>query len=414
MNCLEYLTYSSKEPMTTLRRMFNRGQSVYKSVPKTITAEEALTDVLYVRYVFENAYSGYSYYDRALFDNAFEQIAKSVRSAAEITPNQLIDCIGSRLSFISDGHLALSTLDYGAGFYKKLQTYVSDMTVCKKGDAYYEPDSGKRVSFDETVRAFPTLGETGTDVYLLGVRSKTPIEEISAQLDGRAEILPLHKIMSGEAKEESLLEERYEGNTAMIACSSFVGDSEEAMDRMYRTGKKCREYRHVVWDLSNNLGGNSEFPKRFLTGLYGGAADSVKILELQSTLVHAKETGEIKDVPYRLKEAAKAAAPRGDLFPGELHVILNDRVASSAELAIAWAASRPRVTFYGCSSLGIGRFGDLCIYYLPNSRIVLWCPQKVFDAGIQETAGFEPDYWLDSQETVSVVLNRIAKNQTNA
>ena len=83
-------------------------------------------------------------------------------------------------------------------------------------------------------------------------------------------------------------------------------------------------------------------------------------------------------------------------------------VASSTELALRWAASYPRVTFYGCNSLGIGHFGDLCIYYLPNSQIVLWCPQKVFDAGIQETVGFEPDFWIDSHDVVSAVLNYIS------
>ena len=118
----------------------------------------------------------------------------------------------------------------------------------------------------------------------------------------------------------------------------------------------------------------------------------MKTLALQSTLVHAKETGEQKAVPYRFSQVPETPAyqEQCEPFRGALHVILNDRAASSAELALAWAAAYPRVTFYGCNSLGIGRFGDLCIYYLPHSQIALWCPQKVF-AGIQETIDFEPD-----------------------
>ena len=408
MSNLEYLEYSAKEPMTLLRKKFNNGEDIYKISPTTLTAEDALADVMYLKYVFENAYSGFSYYDKSLFDTAFASIVKSLKNSAQITPDQLIDVICSNLSFISDGHLALTTADYGNGFYKELQTYVSDMLVYKVRDAYYDAKTKKQVLFDDAVRAFPTLNNSIADSYLIGIRSKNPTEKISVKSDGKDEILPLHRIMSKEQTEESLVEERYEENIAIITCSSFVGDSEEAMKKLYEIGKKCRKYRHVILDLSNNLGGNSEFPKHFLKGLYGDVADTVKVLELQSSLVHAKETGEIKDIPYHFEESPHTPTKNGDLSTGELHIIINDMVASSTELALRWAASYPRVTFYGCNSLGIGHFGDLCIYYLPNSQIVLWCPQKVFDAGIQETVGFEPDFWIDSHDVVSAVLNHIS------
>lgn len=280
MSDLEYLEYSAKEPMALLRKKFNNGADIFKTSPTTLTAEDASADVKYLKYVFENAYSGFSYYDKPLFDTAFASIVKSLKNSAQITPDQLIDVICSNLSFISDGHLALTTADYGNGFYKELQTYVSDMLVYKVRDAYYDAKTKKQVLFDDTVRAFPTLNNSIADSYLIGIRSKNPTEKISVKLDGKDEILPLHRIMSKEQTEESLVEERYEENIAIITCSSFVGDSEEAMKKLYEVGKKCRKYRHVVWDLSNNLGGNSEFPKHFLKGLYGDVADTVKVLEL--------------------------------------------------------------------------------------------------------------------------------------
>lgn len=411
MKTSDFLAYSSKEPMTILRKKFHSGECLDKTSPQSLSASDALEDVLYTQYVFENAYSGYAYHDKALFDHAFRQILASVRGVTAITPRQLIDLICEQLTFICDGHLALTTSDYGKGFYQRLQTYVAQMRVVQSGGAYYAIDSGEQVCFNETVRAFPTIGNDGRDVCLLGVRSKTPVEALSVQISGRAVLLPLHRIMSEKPAKESLLDEHYEGEIAVITCSSFVGDSDEALNKLYEAGKKCRNYRHVVWNLSNNSGGNSEFPKRFLSGLYGRFSDPVKTLALQSTLVHAKETSEQKAVPYRFSQAPEAPAYQEKCKPfcGALHVILNDGVASSAELALAWAAAYPRVTFYGCSSLGIGRFGDLCIYYLPHSQIALWCPQKVFDAGIQETIGFEPDFWVDSGDVVSAVLDALPR-----
>ena len=62
--------------------------------------------------------------------------------------------------------------------------------------------------------------------------------------------------------------------------------------------------------------------------------------------------------------------------------------------------------------MGIGRFGDLCIYYLPNTHIVLWCPQKVIDTGILEEVGFEPDYWMDTEDPISAVKEFINEQET--
>ena len=408
MHISEYLEYSAKEPMVRLRKLFNNGENIYQSVPETIAAEDAVSDILYLRYVFENAYSGFSYYDKSLFDHAFDQIIQSLRDGREIAPDQLIDVICSKLSFISDGHLALTTPSYGGGFYQRLQTYVSDICVHKIGNSYYDARTGERVTFESPVRTFPTIEDGAANGYLIGVRSKSQVKEIPVKLGAAEVLLPLHRIRSKEPAEETLFNEHYEKDIAIINCSSFVGDSETDMEKLYEVGEKCRSYRHVVWDLSNNLGGNSEFPKHFLSGLYGAVDDSVKGFELRSSLVHAKETGEIKEIPYCLAKTEHEPKENENLFCGDLHVIINDRVASSTELALYWAASCPRVTFYGCNSLGIGHFGDLCIYYLPHSKAVLWCPQKIFDTGIQETAGFEPDYWIDSPDVVSRVLDRIA------
>lgn len=146
--------------------------------------------------------------------------------------------------------------------------------------------------------------------------------------------------------------------------------------------------------------------------MYGTFTDTVKIFELHLSLVSAKETGKIKEVPYSLNRTKNTDLPVKDvLFGGRLHVILNDGVASSAELALAYAKMYPNVTFYGCNMLGIDRFGDLHIYYLPNFKIVLWCPQTVFCVHIRENVGLTPDYCTDSPTPLSAVLTEIGRGE---
>ena len=101
MNNSEYLKYSATEPMTELRRRFNDGESIYKDVPVELSIDNARADVLYVQYVFENAYSGYSYYDETLFRTAFISVLDELESLERITPNELIDLMCKHLQLTS-------------------------------------------------------------------------------------------------------------------------------------------------------------------------------------------------------------------------------------------------------------------------------------------------------------------------
>lgn len=409
MEAIDFLTYSAAEPMTILRRKFNSGESLKKATPLSIPASEALVDIAYLRFVIENAYSGYAYNSKALFDNAFIAIESKIKnSTGYIAVNNFIDLIADKLSFICDGHLSLTTQTYGRGFYKKLQTYVADILIKKENNNYICVETGKIVEFSDDISAFPTIPNGRQAQFILGIRSKDPIDEIAVTVDSIKKTIPVHKIASTAAGKEIPIEEQYIGDTAIISCSSFVGNTDDCADSFFKIGKKCRAYNHVIWDLSNNLGGNSALAEHFLKGLNGGCVDSSKILELRSALVYAKECGEISDIPYHFTCKNSAPEQYDNLYTGTLHVIMNDSVASSAESAVIMAKSLPNVILYGCNSMGIGRFGDLCIYYLPHSQITVWCPQKVFDNTIEETVGCAPDIWIDSSDTIGVVFKHIS------
>lgn len=94
MNNYEFLVYSASEPMKTLRKRFTTGKSLYKETPNFITKVEAMEDISYVSYVLEQAYSGYTYSDKLLFDKAFEAMESDVKKTLDsVTVNDLIDLI---------------------------------------------------------------------------------------------------------------------------------------------------------------------------------------------------------------------------------------------------------------------------------------------------------------------------------
>ncbi len=403
----KFLDYSATEPMVVLRKKFNQGENLYKPVPTEMATDKALEDIDYVQYVLENAYSGYTYYEKALFDNAFCSMRDIISREPYISINRLIDIISDQLSFLCDGHLSFTTEEYGRGFYKRTTTFVSDILLEQKDGRYIDIATNKSIELCGKTTTFPTILSNNRHLFLVGESSKNKVTEIELIVDGLLEKISVHEIKANDTAEEILIGEKYYEDIAVISCGTFVGDSEQDLQKFKSVGEKCRKYRNVIWDLSNNLGGNSAFAEQFLIGLNGGYRSENVIRSLNSLLVYAKEHGEVKEIDYYFTDESNSSFTGENLFKGTLHVIINNGVASSGELALVYAKSLPRVIFYGCNTLGIGQFGDLCIYYLPNSNITLWCPQKVFNTVIPETEGMKPDFWIDSKDVVSVVKDSI-------
>lgn len=409
-----YLKYSAKEHMQTIRQAYNEGINIKKETPKAITYNQALDDIRYLQFVIENGYSGYGDWGKDTFDQAFAELKKELTKESLTNGSTLIalpvflDFIKKHFTFIFDGHLAITIDNYGIGFYKPLKTFVSNLFLKEDQAGFIISESNNVLSFNNpSIRLFPTVknGETG---YLIGTRSYNHLKTINVVCDQKNIAIPVHQIKSNTCKKNTIQEKLFFDQVAYVKSSTFIGDNPEDLDAMYKTGKELSHYPHVIWDLSNNMGGNAEFAKQFITGLSGCCSDSNQTLQLESSLVHAKETGEIQEIPYGFKEIQEYENHgKPNTFSGHLHIIINDSVASSGELAIKMSSCIENRTVYGCNTLGIGRYGDLLIYYLPYSKATVWCPHKIYDSGIEEGQGYEPDIWLDTREPLKYVLDLI-------
>lgn len=105
-----------------------------QSVPEFVSREEALEDLAYVRFVLSQAYSGYSYYPASLFERAFANLERELQNgAAQVRVRNLMGWMGRQLSFLTDGHLSLTIPEYGVGYYRKCQTYVTELILEEQG-----------------------------------------------------------------------------------------------------------------------------------------------------------------------------------------------------------------------------------------------------------------------------------------
>jgi hypothetical protein len=395
--------------MQELRKAYNRGENVIKETPEAITHRDALEDISYLQFIMEYGYSGYSIWGRDRFSEAFTKMKKDFYEAGkDIVVEDFLNSIAKHLDFICDGHFAIASKKNSVGFYRPLRTYVSDFSLSKTQHGLFITETNHSLTFENhSIRLFPSI-RSGKKCYLIGLQSYDEVNDLEVCIDAQKTKIPLHQIQSDNSLNKVVQEINRFDNVAYIKSSTFIGDDRENLDAIFRTGREFSQYSHVIWNLSNNMGGNAEFAKRFIEGLCGYYTNSYKTHQLQSSLIHAKETGEIHDIIYTLKEI-KEYEPSGELngFSGHLHVIINNSVASSGELAVIMTSSIRNRTVYGCNTLGIGRFGDLLIYYLPKSKATVWCPHKIYENGIEEGKGYEPDIWIDSKDVLNEILGII-------
>ncbi len=430
--------------------------------PDSITAEETLEDVDMLAYILENGYSGYHYWMGRGVD--FDAVFDSVRALADddgmVALADIESTIAAGLSDIQDGHLRM-TGHAAHGFLQRKCAYFADVIVEPADEAGFDdrPVYVVGQSLAEDVepgmvyvgpedRLFPILSREGTQQYQLGVLSKeyatrAPFSFLAARGSEMtaALMLPLHecRLTQAESWTGPVFSTAEVDGVDLVRVRSFGFHHDSLLREFVQSGQELADSDRLVVDITGNGGGNSEYPRDFVSGLNGGmaqwrlyyadlcspatvgAAAAIPLTEgmaepraeyielMRQTLERLRET------PVRnwLNVTQEVPPRRTGAFKGRV-VLLTDRgVASSGEAFIDYARSIPQAVTVGENSAGIGTFGDVLQYWLPNSRIRLQVPHKIFlMPGFQEGVGFTPDYWLDSSNPVPELVEWMNKPET--
>jgi len=417
MNKREMLEHTAKDNQKYLVEKRFAGEKIERIIPEKLSREDAFADFAYLRYIMEEGYSGYTYYEKSLWDNAFAAIEKELNSRDEITPEEMFAVFHDHLSFICDGHLSFSVKDKFFRFFENEVAYVADMKLRKQEDGSFSClETGERVLPCGDTITFETLPDENGPLYLLGVLSKKKIETVRALVAGEITDVPVHVIATEprpETRGKGEPVENYYDDVAVITCKSFGGNPAVLLDHYYRAGLRCRTCKHVVLDMVNNGGGNSLFPQKFFEGLYGWSYHTSKVDVLHSSILTAKHDGTIdENVERRFVRRERPDMTRTEnAFDGKLHVVINSGVASSAELAVCMSWQYPNTTYYGTCSAGIGKYGDVLTWIFPKSNASMGAPYKIFDNGINETIGYRPNIWVDSTDPIGDIKAYIERTK---
>lgn len=422
----------------------------------SISSAELSEDIELLKYLIEYGYSGFTYWSNngVDFNSAFDSLEELTISGNSIDVQDFERRIANALSGIQDGHVTVKGHETHR-FINRYNPYFTNVIVelsrREEGDSIlhdryvviqslYDSVKPGMIYTGPEDRLFRILSRRGSEQYQLGVFSNEEMTEASFPFNtepgsgagaSNADTLklPLHECnltaRTDDSREGIYYRTQIDG-IEMIRVRSFSGEYYDALAGFISAGDTLASTERFIVDLTGNSGGNSSYPMQFVRSLNGVAQWRVSVAMLCSpaTIGAVASIPITEDSPENLVEYVNSAQNTLELlrdhpvrnwftfndslpprlmgnYSGQAVFLCDREVASSGEAFLDYSLSIPGAVHIGENSAGIGTFGDVRNYWLPNSHIRITLPCKLFIApGFEEGVGYLPDYWLDSPEPI--------------
>ncbi len=447
-----YITHLS-QPTTFLEMVYCADEES----PDSISSTELLEDIEMLKYLLENAYSGYTYWNNQGVD--FTAVYDGLTQLADQNDNvSVVDIehvIANGLAEIQDGHFFV--MGHGRHrFLRKQSVYFADVIVEKIPTENQESDieSEYRVvgSNSEYVelgmvytgaedKLFRILSRNDVEQFQLGVFTSEYLSEASFQFMNNSENsevvtsvsvnLPLHecRLKQVERLNDQIFNRTVIDGIDLVRISSFSFNQHEELLKFSESGSALAYEDKFIVDLMGNRGGSSVYGRDFIKNLNGIAlwrmyyamlCSPATIGSIAASPFTEGMPPEYEETLNRMQRALEQLRERPvrnwmyvrdeltdrqmGSYEGCAVFLINRNVASSGEALIDYSKSVPGAVLIGENTAGIGTYGQVLQYWLPNSIISLYLPSKLFlSPEVKEGVGYIPDYWLDSANPVSEV-----------
>jgi hypothetical protein len=410
------------------------------NIPELMTKDQAMEDIRIFEYIVTQGYSGYDYWTNQGRD--FEKAFSELRSYIEKSPDtfetwKLEKAIVETLYSLNiiDGHLSVRGYNLSR-FFNHKSAYFSEIILEKNGTDIIVKESNFSninpgdIYKDKEEYLFSTLSNEDTENYIIGVLSYNPVVVKDIIFSSGKFSIPFHSCRISEADvSNDIFTERKIMNTPVISVRSMSNKYYNTLKEFEKTGNKYRNSENIILDILYNGGGSSDYGKNFIKNLNRTAVWQMNFAQLESPVTlqawalmdisqnptleeyikNAREKlKEHQKKPYRKFNIFESPKPEYGDYKGNLFVLTNRNIASSGEALCSYARSVKKSFLIGENTAGIGTFGEIDNYQLPNSNIILNVPEKLFvHTNLIESIGFMPDYWLDSPTPIEELIRYI-------
>ncbi|MCA9424725.1 MAG: hypothetical protein KC994_06600 [Candidatus Omnitrophica bacterium] len=428
---------------------------------------EALQDLLVLERVIKQGYSGYDVLGAEGMDweSFFQGLARDVATREDWRQSEFLDLLRGYLQRIPDLHFGVFDRGQWLPARQPERVFLTGIRVRKEGAAplivveaprgHSETVGSELVTIDGETSSdflFETLpGKSGArDYYLgkwstesepapVGIEVKTP-EGKSVQWKQELHS-PGVRLKSSSGRPFRLTYIPFP-RIEIRTFSALVGLD---LDQFRESAERAKDFDSVVVDLRGNQGGSDRYAREWLETLFGAPAKGWNISELVSPvtlqgnvllhqwlLSHARNGAEKKEIGGRLAyaieqldQAEKESIERhwekfsgesmsdpqtNQPFNGKLVLLVDSNTSSSAETFVLMARQFPQTVVLGENTHGMARFGEIKLYRLPNSGFWIQAGSKHFEdpsGRFEEGRGFLPDYWLETSDPISGILERL-------
>jgi hypothetical protein len=198
--------------------------------PLYISKKEALEDIKMIRYLFDNAYSGKTYWKKkgVSFKNMYNSLENYANKNQKVSVLKLLLIIKENLKIIKDGHLTISGIN-DIRFYSHKNAYFADIVIEKKDDKYIVVRTkNKNVKtgmqfIDDKEKLFLTLSANKKKEYLLGILSYEYTPKMKVKFDKGEFDITLHncKLTNSKSFSDSIFAVKTVDDIDVLKVNSF-------------------------------------------------------------------------------------------------------------------------------------------------------------------------------------------------
>ncbi len=425
----------------------------YRPCPDSISQKQALEDIQQFEYLLETAYSGREYWEKqgCDFNEIYSKAEEFVKSKKEFSVLELETFLSSLLKGkIVDAHFYLRGHKLHT-FSQHKNVYYTDILLKRNMNGKYIVIDSKVESvkkgdeFDEKEKEhylFKTLSPKNEQHYLLGILSYENMTEENLSFDGQIKNIPFHisRLTKTKLKNEPAFRVDTVEEIPIVTVASFDMNDENIpnLTNFEQYGIKLQNKDLFILNLFNNNGGSSLYPMNFIKNLntevnsngigaylrspslsqlfaginidaypdlskQPGMDVFIKEVNIQKGLLENYKINPKREWEINIdKEVNKKSS---GTYNGEMVVLMNRGVSSSAETAIKFCKTVKDVILIGENTSGVGTFSNVLRFYLSNSNICIHMGYQIsLMPGFRETIGFIPDYWLDTDQPIEEII----------
>jgi Peptidase family S41 len=409
--------------------------------PLWVSAADATEDIERLFYLLEYGYCGYGYFS---LENSFEaaqaEIINEINSRWFWLRGDLAKLVRRHLDFITDCHMKVGSVPFAGhqDFW-----FAPELELIERDGAYYfgATDAEQTLvsvnGLDPKSFVFPSLSSAGQAIWCLGLLSPTTPEALTVVFRRNDSIdeqrVGLHRANNKRRK----LFERFDlGGIPVVRIRTFSDHHTKQIDGFLRAADELRGEPCVIIDVRGNGGGNTCWPREWITRFTGQMPQLNQTLtelvsrtalvgqsNYQAWLAAGPGKG-IRDHLERERDRlalrlngfdedgeqpdwSSAYIPKRPLIPNEttLIVIIDREVASSGEGLLSFLQDQvENVVIVGENTRGALVFGHVSAHRLPHSKLLVQLPVKLnvpLDLQWREERGFEPDYWVPAEDALN-------------